>query len=233
MTYGFIVLELLIGLILLFVMTKMLGKTQISQITPFEFVSALVLGELVGNAIYDREVGIAQILVAVIVWGLLLLGIEKMELKFLKLRGLLEGNPSIVVRQGQIDRKELQKNKMTINQLQNLLRQKGVFSMREVEYALLESNGQVAVMKKSEYETPARQDFNLNAQSRKLPITFVIDGKVLEDNLQSSGFNRGWLDKQLEHQGYRGPEDVFYAEWEENQGLYVVPMPVEKTAEKR
>lgn len=225
MTYLYIFVELGIGLIVLFAMTKLIGKTQISQITPFEFISALVLGELVGNAIYDKEVSVLQILFAVIVWAALLVGIEWIELKFLKLRGFLEGNPSIVVRHGMIDKKELKKNKMTINQLQNMLRQKNVFSFREVEYAILESNGMLTVLKKPEYDVPVRRDLGLTGRKVALPVTLINDGVVLEDNLKKSGYNMTWLEKQLRAQGYDKPEQVFYAEWDEERGMHIVPMP--------
>ncbi len=225
MTYLYIFVELGIGLIVLFAMTKLIGKTQISQITPFEFISALVLGELVGNAIYDKEVSVLQILFAVIVWAALLVGIEWIEMKFLKLRGFLEGNPSIVVRHGMIDKKELKKNKMTINQLQNMLRQKNVFSFREVEYAILESNGMLTVLKKPEYDVPVRRDLGLTGRKVALPVTLINDGVVLEDNLKKSGYNMTWLEKQLRAQGYDKPEQVFYAEWDEERGMHIVPMP--------
>lgn len=225
MTYLYIFVELGIGLIVLFAMTKLIGKTQISQITPFEFISALVLGELVGNAIYDKEVSVLQILFAVIVWTALLVGIEWIEMKFLKLRGFLEGNPSIVVRHGMIDKKELKKNKMTINQLQNMLRQKNVFSFREVEYAILESNGMLTVLKKPEYDVPVRRDLGLTGRKVALPVTLINDGVVLEDNLKKSGYNMTWLEKQLRAQGYDKPEQVFYAEWDEERGMHIVPMP--------
>lgn len=225
MTYLYIFVELGIGLIVLFAMTKLNGKTQISQITPFEFISALVLGELVGNAIYDKEVSVLQILFAVIVWAALLVGIEWIEMKFLKLRGFLEGNPSIVVRHGMIDKKELKKNKMTINQLQNMLRQKNVFSFREVEYAILESNGMLTVLKKPEYDVPVRRDLGLTGRKVALPVTLINDGVVLEDNLKKSGYNMTWLEKQLRAQGYDKPEQVFYAEWDEERGMHIVPMP--------
>lgn len=225
MTYVYILLELCIGLIVLFALTKLLGKTQISQITPFEFISALVLGELVGNAIYDREIGLAQIVFAVVVWALLLLGVEWIEMKVLKWRGVLEGNPDIVVRHGIIDREVLKKNKMTINQLQNMLRQKDVFSVREVEYAILEPNGMVTVMKKPDVDTPVRRDLGLTGQRIDLPVTIVIDGEVLEDNLKASGYNKSWLDKQLSEHGIDKPEDVLFAEWDETRGMHVVPMP--------
>lgn len=225
MTYLYIFVELGIGLIVLFAMTKLIGKTQISQITPFEFISALVLGELVGNAIYDKEVSVLQILFAVIVWAALLVGIEWIEMKFLKLRGFLEGNPSIVVRHGMIDKKELKKNKMTINQLQNMLRQKNVFSFREVEYAILESNGMLTVLKKPEYDVPVRRDLGLTSRKVALPVTLINDGVVQEDNLKKSGYNMTWLEKQLRAQGYDKPEQVFYAEWDEERGMHIVPMP--------
>lgn len=225
MTYLYIFVELGIGLIVLFAMTKLIGKTQISQITPFEFISALVLGELVGNAIYDKEVSVLQILFAVIVWAALLVGIEWIEMKFLKLRGFLEGNPSIVVRHGMIDKKELKKNKMTINQLQNMLRQKNVFSFREVEYAILESNGMLTVLKKPEYDVPVRRDLGLTGRKVALPVTLINDGVVQEDNLKKSGYNMTWLEKQLRAQGYDKPEQVFYAEWDEERGMHIVPMP--------
>lgn len=225
MTYAYIVLELAVGLLLLFAMTKLLGKTQLSQVTPFEFISALVLGELVGNAIYDRDIGLGQITFAVVVWAILLFTIEKVELKVLSWRGVLEGNPSIVVRHGVADRNELKKNKMTLNQLQNMLREKDVFSIREVEYAILESNGTLSVMKKSDYMNPTRQDFQMPVTAASLPISVIIDGTVQEDNLRQYGYDLNWLNKQLKSFGYAQPKDVFLAEWDEADGMHIVPMP--------
>lgn len=224
MAYVYIFLDLLVGLILLFIMTKLLGKTQISQITPFEFVSALVMGELVGNAIFDREIGVMMIVFAVLVWGALLIGVEKLELKVLKWRGILEGNPSVVIREGIVDREQLRKNNMTLNQLQNLLRQKDVFSIREVHYALLEPNGMVTVMKKPQYETPNRLDFQMEGQLGELPITLIIDGQLIDENLNLSGFSRAWLDNELTKLGFLRIEDVFFAEWLSPDGLFVISM---------
>jgi len=229
MTFLFIFTELAVGLILLFAMTKLLGKTQLSQVTPFDFISALVLGELVGNAIYDREIGLLQICFAVFVWGVLLYIIEKLELKVLGWRGFLEGNPSIIVRNGMADRKELNKNKMTINQLQNMLREKDIFSIREVQFAILEANGSLSVMKKPVYDQPTRQDLQLPISTASLPVTFIIDGTVLEDNLRQYGYDVRWLEKQLDALGYANAKDVFIAEWDETAGMHVVPMPAEQS----
>lgn len=216
-------IELGSGLVLLFLITKLLGKTQISQITPFEFISALVLGELVGNAIFDDEVGLVKLIFALGIWVVLLYIIEKVEMKFIKSRGLIEGDPSIVVRNGWIDRRELKKNKLSINQLQNLLRQRDVFSIREIAFAIIESNGMISVMRKPEFEPAVRSEQQITSSSPTLPVTFISDGTVITDSLNSNGYNKQWLQKQIEAQGYARFDEIFYAEWDENEGLFLVP----------
>ncbi|MDP5274695.1 DUF421 domain-containing protein [Chengkuizengella axinellae] len=224
MNFVDITVELFIGFLLLFLMTKILGKTSINQVTPFEFISALVLGELVGNAIYDEDIGFGYILFAVFVWGLLMYIAEMLELKFLKLRGFLEGNPSIVIRNGIVDRNELKKNKMSINQLQTLLRQKDVFSVHEVEYALLEANGTLSVLKKSLYATTTQQDLDMHPRPSYLPVTFIIDGEPLIDNLKATGFDENWLQDELKKINQNSVKEIFFAEWQQDEGLHVVPM---------
>lgn len=108
--------------------------------------------------------------------------------------GILVGNPSIVIRNGEIDRKVLKKNHMDINQLLRLLRQEGIFSIRKVSYVILEPNGTISVLKYSEYETPTKSDLGLHSSFIGLTFTLISDGKVDESNLRDAGFNRNWLD---------------------------------------
>lgn len=222
--------DLVTGFVLLFIIAKILGKTQISQITPFEFISALVLGELVGNAIYDDKVTVWHIIFALTLWGLLMYMSQILGLRILKLRGVFEGNPSIVVKQGRMDRMEMKKNKMSINQLQIMLREKNVFSIRDVDYAILEPTGVITVLMKDEQATPTKKDLSLPHQDVFLPINIIVDGKLIDDNLRLLGFNERWLDKQLQAQGYDKVEDVYFAEWLQGDGLYVEPLkPSHKT----
>lgn len=222
--------ELIAGFVLLFIIAKLLGKTQISQITAFEFISALVLGELVGNAIYDQKVTVWHITFALGIWGLLMYGSQILGLRVLKLRGFFEGNPSIVVKRGRMDRKEMKKNKMSINQLQIMLREKNVFSVRDVDYAILEPTGVISVLLKDEHAPPTKSDLALPHQDVFLPVNIIIDGKLIEDNLRTSGFNERWLEKQLHAQGYEKVEDIYFAEWLEGEGLYIEPLkPSHKT----
>jgi uncharacterized membrane protein YcaP (DUF421 family) len=213
--------ELVVGYVALLFTTKILGKTQITQITAFDFISALVLGELVGNALYDNNIGIFQILFAVALWGALIYITEMITQKKKKSRAILEGKPTLVIAQGKILRDKMAENKLDINQLQHLLRSKGAFSIREVEYAVLETDGTVSVLKKSPYELPTRQDHQMPEQLVSLPVTLIIDGEVIWDNLKEFGFSKEWLQGQIQSFGAKEYKDVLYAEWQEGKGIHV------------
>jgi len=221
-------IELLIGFIALLFMTKVLGKNQLSQVTAFDFISALILGELVGNTLYNDEVNIKHILFSVLLWGSFMYVTEWLTQKFRRTRPFLEGGPSIVINKGLIDYDALKKNHLDINQLQLLLRQKGVFSIRECHYAILETNGTVSVMKKSPYDYVTKKDAGITASSPTLPYSIILDGEIVKDNLHIIGWNDQILMNELKKQGISKVEDILYAEWNENEGLYIQPYKDQK-----
>lgn len=212
---------LIIGFLALLFSTTILGKIQISQATPFHFISALVLGELLGNGVYDEDITIFQILYTIFVWTLLMYIIELITQKFRKSRVFFEGNSSVIIRDGQIDYNELKKNRMDMDELLSLLREKGVFSIKEVEYAILESNGTISVLKKWEYEQPVNNDLNTSKKKNYLPLGVITDGEIIKDNLISLGFDEEWLFNQLELYKIKNIKEVCYAEWHQNDGLYI------------
>ncbi|MDC3417182.1 DUF421 domain-containing protein [Aquibacillus salsiterrae] len=216
-----ILVETLFGFIALFAITKILGKTQISQLTPFDFISGIIFGEIVGGTIYDGKAGVAQMAYAVFLWGLLLYITEWMTQRFKRTRTLLEGKPAIVIHKGYLQREAMKKNKLDLNQLLHLLRSKGAFSVREVDYAVLESDGTISILKKTLNQSPTRQDLNLMAQRISLPVTLIDDGEIIEDNLKEIKQDRQWLENELKKQKVNGIRDVFYAEYKEGEALFV------------
>ncbi|MFN2747419.1 MULTISPECIES: DUF421 domain-containing protein [Bacillus] len=222
MEYLHLTIELLIGFAALFLMTKILGKTQFAQITPFDFISALILGEMVGNAIFDEDVTIWKILFAIIVWGILIYSIEILSQKVQGIRGFLEGRPSLVINKGKIDYNTLKKNKLDLNQLQTLAREKGCFSLNEVDYAILETDGTLSVLPKHQYGTPTNQDLNIPNKQVQLPFPLILDGQLEKDNLHEAGFDELWLQNQLLSQNIKQYTEVLYAEWRGDEGqLYI------------
>lgn len=219
--YVQMLVELVGGYVFLFIIVKVLGKTQISQITPFDFISALVLGEFVGSAVFDPKINLLKILFGITVWGLLIYVTELMTQKSLRLRLFLEGKPSFIIHEGKLDWKELKKNHLDINQLQQLLRSKDVFSLRDVEYAILEPNGSISILKKQEADKPTYKDFNLKINKRMVPLTIISDGEVIMEHLQESGMDYKGLIKRLNERNISSVKEVAYAEWESDKDLFL------------
>ncbi|GGF18020.1 UPF0702 transmembrane protein YetF [Halobacillus andaensis] len=216
-------IKLVIGFLLLFFLIRVLGNKLIDQITPFHFISAVVLSELLGNAVYDETVPVIYIVYTIIIWGSLLFIFEYFAQKSLLFRHFFEGQPIMVIRNGQIDFEQLKKARMNLNQLQSLLRQSEVFSIREVAFAFIESSGSISILKKSQYQKTTLEDFNMPPHPVYLPITLIKDGELIEENLNEINKDREWLNDHLRTNGMRRVEDVMLAEWLENDGLLVIP----------
>jgi uncharacterized membrane protein YcaP (DUF421 family) len=141
--------------------------------------------------------------------------------KFNRTRKFLEGEPHIVIHNGKISYKVLKKIKLDINQLQSLIRQQGFFSLQEVAFAIMETNGSLSVLPKSDYDSPKRSDLNLPSKPVDLPITLMIEGEVINNSLKEAGVDEKWLKNQLAKQNITSYKDVLYAEWISNNNLYV------------
>src|SRR5690625_2164615 len=167
--------ETVFGILALFILTKLLGKTQISQLTAFDFIAAIVLGELVGNALFDKKAGILDIGYVIFLWGAILYIIEIITQKFKRTRFILEGKPAIIIHEGNLIYEEMRKNRIDIGELQHLLRTKDIFAIQEVEYAILETNGDLSVLKKSSYQKPNKQDLKITPSNVQMAITIIND----------------------------------------------------------
>lgn len=216
-------MELIVGFFFLLLIVKFVGKKIINQISPFTFIASIVLGELLGNALYDHKVGVFYIVYSMAIWGGLLFTVEYLSQKFLTFRGAIEGKPSALIKNGIIDREELKKNRININQLQSLLRQSETFSIREVAFCYLEANGSISILKKSKYQKTTQEDFNMPSKVVSVPVTLIRDGEVLWDEINDLGFNESWLKSELTTQNISDHKDVFIAEWLEGDGLFVQP----------
>ncbi|MFD1927242.1 DUF421 domain-containing protein [Sporosarcina siberiensis] len=221
MSIANLTIELIVGFVFLFLIIKFVGKKIINQISPFTFIAAIVFGELLGNALYDEKVGVFYIVYAMAIWGGLLFTFEYLSQKSLAFRSVAEGKPSALIKNGIVDREMLKKNRLTINQLQSLLRQSETFSIREVAYCYLEANGSISILKKSKYQKTTQEDFNMPSKVSYVPATLIRDGEVLWDEIIDLGFNETWLKSQLNAQNITDYQDVFIAEWLQGDGLFV------------
>lgn len=215
--------EIIFGVFSIFILTKLLGKTQISQLTPFDFIAAILLGELVGNALFDEKAGILEIGFVISLWGIILYIIEMITQKFKGSRFILEGKPAFIIHKGELIYEELRKNKIDLNEILHLLRMKDIFSLQEVEYAILETDGLLSVLKKPEYQTPNKKDLNVKPTEVQISVPLILDGEMIKDNLAEANVTEDWLLKELTRQNYSSVKKVFYAEWLEGKKLFVLP----------
>lgn len=217
-------LKLFLGYIFLYATTKLLGREQLSQVSLFDFISAIILGEIIGNALYDRNVSFWFVIANLVLWTIMKVITEIVELKTsVKIRAILDGKPSVLIRQGQIDMGQLRKNRLHIQQLMLMIREWGVFSLSQVEYAIMETDGRLTVIKKPEYQNPTYKDLNLPTPPTGLPFAVIIDGQILKHNLQLVNENELWLREELRKQGYPDISKIVYTEITEDHQVKVIP----------
>lgn len=227
--YMQITVDLITGFAVLFIFNKVLGKAHFSQLTPFEFIAALVMGDLVGNAVYTKDTNGLHIVYAFLIWGTMVYLIGLFTMRSLRMRKFFEGEPSIVIRQGIIQYEIMRRNTLDMEQLLSQLRMQGYFSLREIEYAILEPNGSISVMPKTEYDVP-RNGAGSTLPPNRLAITLITDGRLLSINLAHAGIGEPWLREQLLKQNYASYASVLYAEWHPANGLFVLPYASEPSA---
>lgn len=158
--YAQIAIKLAIGFLLLFLVTKKIGGREIKNLNAFDFISAIVLSELVGNALYAEELHIGHMLFTIAIWVSLIISIDKITMKSNTIRDLVDGKPNILIKNGSIDKNQLKKNNMDLNELLSLLRQKDIFSVGDIEFAFLEPNGTISFVRWQENEVALKERGN-------------------------------------------------------------------------
>ena len=193
-------------LVVLIVM-RLMGKREIGQLQPFELAISIMIADLA--SIPMTEIGIPIFNGIIPILGLLVMHllISVINLKSLRAREIICGKPSILIYRGKINEKALLKERFTINELEERLRGNNVINLGDVEYAILETSGQVTVIQKPEKRNTIPEDFNILPEYEGIPYDLVIDGKVMEANLQAIGKNYNWLKKQTEAFGIK-PEEA-------------------------
>ena len=183
--------------ILVLAVMRFMGKREIGQLQPFELVISIMIADLASIPMSDVGVPIFNGIVPILSLLIMHLLISLANLKSINFRGVICGKPSILIYRGKIDENALIKENFTINELQERLRGNNIFDLGEVEYAILETSGQITVIPKPEKRGVVMEDLGLKAEYSGLPYDLVIDGRILEDNLHKISKSKEWLEKQV------------------------------------
>jgi uncharacterized membrane protein YcaP (DUF421 family) len=193
-----IVIRSFVFLILLFFMTKILGKKQISELSFFEYVSGITIGSIAGEAITGLEKNMFQGMTAIIIFSLATLFADILALKSKSFRDFIEGRGTVFIKDGKVLEENLKKEKYSIDELSALLRQKDIYRVADVEFAVLEPRGTLSALLKKENRPLTPKDLQMKVPTEKEPQTVIMDGSILNESLRSAGKSRGWLETELE-----------------------------------
>lgn len=207
---------------ILLLLVRVLGKNQLNHLTFFHYVTGITFGSIAANIIIDKNIRVIDGFTSLGVWTGAALLVGYLNQKSAKARLILDGEPTIVIKKGRIVEEAMRAMRFNMNDLSMLLRNNNVFSIKDVDYAILEPNGRLSVLKKSEYQTVTKKDIRLPVnQPLYLPTDIIVDGKIVKQNLRKLNLNREWVDNQLKKTGVHSIHDVFYAEIQSDGTLYI------------
>lgn len=188
----------LMSLAALFLVTKMLGKKQVSQLSLFDYVIGISIGNFAAEMTINLESNTPNGILAVFIFGIIAYLISVLTMKSMGLRRFFMSTPTILIEKGEILIDGLRKVKFDINDLLEVCRIKGYFDISEIEYALMEANGELSFLPKEKYRNPVLGDLNISSPQQGLYANVIIDGKIMENNLKNIGKNVSWLESQLQ-----------------------------------
>jgi len=191
----------LISLVTLFLITKLLGKKQVSQLSLFDYVIGISIGNFAAEATINLESNWLNGVLAVVIFGVVAYLVSILTMKSIIARKFFMGEPTIVIQDGKILKQSLKKIKFDINDLLEECRNNGVFDVEQINYALMEANGKLSILLKPEYQNVTIKDMNLKQEKNGLVANVIIDKKIMKDSLKSIKKDEKWLLKQLKVQG--------------------------------
>ena len=198
-----VIMRCLVSLVTLFLVTKMIGKKQVSQFSLFDYVIGISIGNFAAEMAINLDSSYLHGTVAVIVFGLVAYLVSIVTMKNQKIRKIIIGNPNVLIKDGKILYKSLKKSKFDINDLLEEARINGYFDISDIDYALMEANGKISFLPKPQYQNPTNKDLKININRKGLCINLIIDGQIIKKALIDTYKDEKWLLKQLKVKGYK------------------------------
>lgn len=220
-TIGDVTFRALISLFTLFVVTKIIGKKQVSELSLFDYVIGISIGNFAAEMTINLESSEVNGILAVIIFGLIAYLVSILTMKSIVLRRFFMGTPTIVIQDGKLVKKNMKKIKLDINDLLEECRLKGYFDISMIEYAIMEVNGEMSFLPKSEYRELTPKDMNIKVPKESLVGNIIIDGNIMYNNLYMLNKDEKWLMKKLKEQGYNDIEDILLCTLDNNEKVTI------------
>lgn len=202
---------------------RLMGKRQIGELQPFEFGIAVMISELAAFPLTESDKDIWYGIVAIGILVLCQFIFSVLSIKSVRFRGILCGRPRVVIKNGRLLEQNLTRELYTINDLLEQLRILNVQNISDVEYGILETNGQLSIVLKSQKRAVTPADLGIETKYEGISLDLIIDGSILEHNLKLAKLDRNWLMNKLKENGWSNPKDIFYACLDSEGNFYFQP----------
>ncbi|MCY6483359.1 DUF421 domain-containing protein [Clostridium aestuarii] len=216
-----VLVRAIISFFTLLIFARVLGKQQISQLTFFDYIVGITIGGIAANLTTNLTSSAWSHWVGLLVWSCLAITLQFISLKWRKASEYINGKPTILIMNGKILEESMKKVRYTLGDLLEELRDKDIFDLREVAFAVLEKDGKLSVLKKSETLPATRKDLNIKTEPTFVDKELIYDGIVIEQNLNAINKTRKWLNKQLKIKGVNDISEVFIAVYNPNKEMYI------------
>lgn len=227
MEVGTTALATLLSIVVLFLLAKLMGSKQVSQMTMFDYVVGITIGSIAAELATELEQPL-QPLTALIIYGVVAFVISVLTSKSLRLRSWVTGKPLVLLENGVIYRENLKRARLDFNEFLTFCRIGGWFDLSQLESAVLEHNGTISFLPKETDRPATPSDLDLRPKQSKRQTPFVMDGYLLRDNIRQAGKEDSWVYRALLRQGYRDEKEVLLALWDGREQLTVFPMDPNK-----
>ncbi len=223
MLHLFTIMAIRIAAIYVFLLffVRLGGKRELGQLNIFDLIIAFALGDIIGDPIIDETIPLSRPVFAISILILLEIITSQVALKNEKIRNLINGTPTVVIENGKIIRDSMKKMRYTTADLLQQLRQKNIVRLSDVEFAILETSGQLSVIPKSQKRPISPADLNINTKYEGVPIVLINDGQIKAQSLKKLNLTENWLHQELKKLGIIEVEDVLIATLDTQGRLHV------------
>jgi uncharacterized membrane protein YcaP (DUF421 family) len=206
----------------LLIFTRILGKTQVGQLTFYEYINGITIGSIAGSIASADPEKVWSHYYDLMLFVALTYMISLVTIKSRPLRKLIEGSPTVVIDSGSIIMENMRGMRYDLDELLAQLREKGVTDISQVQYAIVETSGEMSVIKKSDYEPLTKSDLNIHLPDPKMPIELIMDGEIVADNLADNDLSETWLTQQLSLRNIKHIDEVSYAVLDSKGQLFII-----------
>lgn len=213
-----VVLTSVLSAVALFVIAKIMGHKQMSQLDFFDYITGITIGSIAAELATELEEPLKP-LIAMVVYGVITVILTTITSKLPKMRKFINGTPTIIMNSGKIYRKNLKKAKIDLSEFMVMCRQEGYFNLADIQTAIFEYNGRLTILPVSTKRPINPEDMNLSPQPEYISTEVIMDGRILDDNLKRMGLDTKWLQKQIKDQGFKSAKEVFLGICDQNKQL--------------